>query len=96
MLPVGIFGVSMALAVFPPMARAAADGDTGELKRLLMAGLRKTLFLSIPSSAGMILIAKPLLTLVYLGGKVMRRMWIGRSGRRFFSASGSGRLRRSW
>jgi putative peptidoglycan lipid II flippase len=70
MLPVGIFGVSMAMAVFPPMARAASAGDMTELKRLLVAGLRKTLFLSIPASFGMILVAKPLITLVYAGGKV--------------------------
>ena len=70
MLPVGIFGVSMAMAVFPPMARAAADKNIGELKRLMIAGLKKTLFLSIPASAGMILVAKPLITLVYLGGMV--------------------------
>ncbi len=69
LLPVGIFGVSMATAVFPPMARAASAGDIGELKRLLVTGLGKTLFLSIPSSFGMILIAKPLITLVYGGGK---------------------------
>jgi putative peptidoglycan lipid II flippase len=69
LLPVGIFGVSMATAVFPPMARAAAASDITELKRLLVAGLKKTLFLSIPASCGMILIAKPLLTLVYGGGQ---------------------------
>lgn len=71
LLPVGIFGVSMATAIFPPMARAAAAGDREELKRLLITGLRKTLFLSIPASFGMILIAKPLITLIYLGGKVL-------------------------
>src|SRR5207244_3792401 len=70
LLPVGIFGVAMATAVFPPMARAAADNNTPELKRLLIAGLRKTLFLSLPASVGMILVAKPLITLVYLGGSV--------------------------
>ena len=69
LLPVGIFGVSMALAVFPPMARAAAAADIPELKRLLVAGLKKTLFLSIPASFGMILVAKPLLTIVYGGGQ---------------------------
>ncbi len=70
LLPVGIFGVSMATAIFPLMARAAAREETPELKRLLVGGLRKTLFLSIPASFGMILIALPLITLVYLGGKV--------------------------
>ena len=69
LLPVGIFGVSMAMAVFPPMARAAAASDIPELKRLLVAGLKKTLFLSIPASCGMILVAKPLLTIVYGGGQ---------------------------
>ena len=70
LLPVGIFGVAMATAVFPPMARAAAANDIEELKRLLVSGLRKTLFLSIPASLGMILVAKPLITIVYLGGNV--------------------------
>ena len=70
LLPVGIFGVAMATAIFPPMARAAARGDQVELKRLLIAGLRKTLFLSLPASFGMILVSKPLITLIYLGGKV--------------------------
>ncbi len=67
LLPVGIFGVSMATAVFQPMARAAAASNIAEIKRLLVAGLEKTLFLSIPASLGMILIAKPLITLIYLG-----------------------------
>ncbi len=70
LLPVGIFGVSMATAIFPPMSRAAADKNHAELKRLLVAGLKKTLFLSIPASLGMALIARPLITLVYLGGNV--------------------------
>jgi putative peptidoglycan lipid II flippase len=70
LLPVGIFGVAMATAIFPTMARAAANGEREELKRLLVAGLRKTLFLSLPTSFGMILVAWPLIQLVYLGGKV--------------------------
>jgi putative peptidoglycan lipid II flippase len=38
-----------------------------ELKRLLVTGLRKTLFLSVPASLGMILVAKLLVTLIYSG-----------------------------
>jgi putative peptidoglycan lipid II flippase len=70
LLPVGIFGVAMATAIFPTMAKAAANNDQNELKRLLVAGLRKTLFLSLPTSFGMILVAWPLITIVYLGGNV--------------------------
>lgn len=69
LLPVGIFGVSLATALFPLMTKAAEKEDLPELKRLLVSGLRKTLFLSLPASAGMILIAGPLITLIYMGGK---------------------------
>jgi putative peptidoglycan lipid II flippase len=96
MLPVGIFGVSLATAIFPLLTRAASRaaqtaggpvssqprlagmlayrstgslGDLTEFKRLLVAGLNKTFFLSFPASAGMIIIAHPLITLIYMGGK---------------------------
>jgi putative peptidoglycan lipid II flippase len=65
MLPVGVFGVSMATAIFPQMSRAAACGDQSELKRLLVSGLGKTLFISIPASVGMVLVCKPLITVIY-------------------------------
>lgn len=68
LLPVGIFGVAMATAIFPLMSKAAVAGDKAELRRLLTAGLRKTLFLSLPASVGMILIARPLIAVVYMGG----------------------------
>ncbi|MCL2646901.1 MAG: murein biosynthesis integral membrane protein MurJ [Phycisphaerales bacterium] len=71
LLPVGIFGVSLATALFPLMTKAANSNDIPELKRLIASGLRKSLFLSIPASFGMILIAKPLITLIYLGGKAV-------------------------
>jgi putative peptidoglycan lipid II flippase len=70
MLPVGIFGVSMATAIFPMMSKAAAAKDTPEVKRLLVAGLRKTLFLSLPTSLGMILVAHMLVTVIYSGPRV--------------------------
>jgi putative peptidoglycan lipid II flippase len=70
MLPVGIFGVAMATVIFPHLSKAAADNNLPELKRLMTVGLKKTLFLSLPASAGMILIAKPLITLIYMSGKV--------------------------
>lgn len=75
LLPVGIFGVSMATALFAPMAVAATKNDKPEMKRLLLAGLRKTLFLSLPMSIGMILINKPLIALLYAPDMVDRSSW---------------------
>jgi len=69
MLPVGIFGVSLATALFPLMTKAANQKDIVEVKRLLVSGLRKTLFMSFPASAGMIMVALPLITVIYMGGK---------------------------
>ncbi|HUO08841.1 MAG TPA: murein biosynthesis integral membrane protein MurJ [Phycisphaerae bacterium] len=70
MLPVGIFGVSMATAIFPMLSKAAASNDVPEMKRLLVAGLRKTLFLSFPTSFGMIIVSRLLITLIYSGPDV--------------------------
>lgn len=75
LLPVGIFGVSMATALFPPLSLAAAKNDKPEIKRLMLSGLRKTLFLSLPMSVGMILIAKPLIALLYSPNVVERAYW---------------------
>jgi putative peptidoglycan lipid II flippase len=69
-LPVGIFGVAMATAIFPMLSRAAAVKDTAEIKRLVIAGLRKTLFLSFPTSFGMIIVSRLLITVIYSGPEV--------------------------
>ncbi len=75
LLPVGIFGVSMATAIFPLLSRAAADKDLKEVKRLLASGLRKTLFISIPASLGMMLIARSLVILIYSGRATRPDVW---------------------
>jgi putative peptidoglycan lipid II flippase len=48
--PVGIFGVSFAVAAFPNMARAAGAKREDEFKRVLGSATRKVLFLIIPST----------------------------------------------
>ncbi len=65
----------MATALFPPLSAAAARNDKREIKRLLLSGLRKTLFLSLPMSVGMVLIAKPLIALLYAPDMVDRAYW---------------------
>ncbi len=83
LLPVGVFGVATATAVFPKMSAAASTGDTAELKRLLQQALRKSLFISVPTTIGMILIAPLLITAIYFGGRVTavdvaRAVWAAR------------------
>ena len=83
LLPVGVFGVATATAVFPKMSEAAAMGESAKLKGLLQQALRKSLFISVPTTIGMILIAPLLITAIYFGGRVnaadvARAVWAAR------------------
>jgi putative peptidoglycan lipid II flippase len=75
MLPVGIFGVAMSTAIFPLLSRAATQNDLPEVKRLMVAGIKKTLFLSLPASVGMMFVARPLITTLYSSDGVERATW---------------------
>ena len=54
--PVGVFGMSLATAVFPALAERAADGGLRAVRDMVSQTLRFTLFLSIPASVGMLLL----------------------------------------
>ncbi|MEM1107762.1 MAG: murein biosynthesis integral membrane protein MurJ [Planctomycetota bacterium] len=69
--PLGAFGIAIATAIFPALARAAAGrdvsvkppaaGDSGdEFAAIFRRGIRLTLFLGIPASVGLILMRVPL------------------------------------
>lgn len=64
--PLGVFGVAVATAIFPMLARA--EGDKSEFSRTLRRGLRLSLFIGLPASAGLILVRQPLTFVVYGGG----------------------------
>ena len=57
MLPLGVFGMSVARAWFPQFAAAAVEGPTPELARQLTAAIRTVLFFLLPSAAGLMLFA---------------------------------------
>ena len=56
MFPVGLFGMSMATAVFPSLAERSATGGPSAVNALVSQTLRFTLFLAIPASVGMLLL----------------------------------------
>ena len=68
MLPVGVFGVAIATAIFPRLSKLAAESNVDELKDVLRRAFRRGLFLSLPATIGMILIAHKLISAIYLGG----------------------------
>jgi len=56
MFPVGLFGMALATAIFPTLAERAAAGGAAAVEQMVSRALRFTLFLSIPASAGMLML----------------------------------------
>jgi putative peptidoglycan lipid II flippase len=68
-LPIGVFGVAIATVSTTRYADAATDGDRGGMARQLEASLRLTAFLTVPSTLGLIVLAEPIIALVYQHGR---------------------------
>jgi putative peptidoglycan lipid II flippase len=65
-LPVGIFGVSVATAAIPVLARYAAEGALDEMRRTISWGLRLMFVLSIPACVGLMVLTNPVVELIYM------------------------------
>jgi putative peptidoglycan lipid II flippase len=59
-IPVGVLGVSVAVALFPTFSRDAALGNIAEIRRQLSTSLRILIFLAAPLTATMIVLARPI------------------------------------
>ena len=69
MLPQGVFAVAVTTVLFPMLARLAARGDTAGLRRALDSGLRQIAFLLVPAGLLSIVLAEPIVRLVYQRGE---------------------------
>ena len=67
--PLGMLGIAVATAIFPLLSRHAARGDHRQLGADLTLGLRLVLFLGIPASLGLIMLAEPLARLLFERGQ---------------------------
>jgi len=56
---------ALSMALFPSMAHAFGRGDTGEIRRQVDAGTRILMVASLPCFAAAILLARPVLTIVF-------------------------------
>jgi putative peptidoglycan lipid II flippase len=70
--PMGIFGIGIATVVFPLMASYAVAGDFPRLKEALNYALRLVLFITIPASAGLMVLGRPIISLVFGHGAFLR------------------------
>jgi putative peptidoglycan lipid II flippase len=67
MTPIGLFGMAISTAVFPRLAEQAAREDA-ELRDTLSRALRLILYLTIPASVGLMILAKPLTAFLLRSG----------------------------
>jgi putative peptidoglycan lipid II flippase len=68
MLPQGLFSVAVATVLFPTLSRMAAGRDAAGMRRALGIGMRQINLMLIPASVFMIVLAKPIVRLVFQRG----------------------------
>ncbi|MCL4557065.1 MAG: murein biosynthesis integral membrane protein MurJ [Deltaproteobacteria bacterium] len=66
--PQGIFAVSLAIAVLPTMSRDTATSGVSRLKDSLTFSLRLLNFVTIPATAGLIILSRPIIMVLFHRG----------------------------
>jgi putative peptidoglycan lipid II flippase len=66
--PLGLFGISAAIAVLPSFARQAASADFTGLKKTFVFALNAVFFVTLPSMAGLIVLREPIVALLFQRG----------------------------
>jgi len=68
-LPLGLFGVAVGTIATTALARRAAEKDEAGMRETLRQSLRLVAFLTIPSTIGLIVLAEPIIRLIYQWGR---------------------------
>jgi putative peptidoglycan lipid II flippase len=64
-LPLGIFGVALGTVALPLLARMAATGNIGAFRSELSRGIRFAFVLTIPAAVGLMMLAEPIISVLY-------------------------------
>ena len=67
-IPVGLIGVPLGIILLPPLSRAVAGGDDARFRRLVDQSLRLLLFVVVPLTGAMMVLAVPTLAVLYQHG----------------------------
>jgi len=68
-LPLGVFGVALGTVALPLLARMAATGQHDGFRRELARGMRLAFLMTIPASIGLIVLAEPIISVLYQHGR---------------------------
>src|SRR5256885_11703060 len=67
--PLGVFGIALASASLPAMARQAAAGDTRALAGTLNFALRLAIYICIPATIGLLVLRAPITRVLFERGR---------------------------
>lgn len=67
--PLGIFAISLSVAVLPSLSRQAAANDFAALENTFSFAMRLVFFIAIPSTIGLIVLREPIVALLFGWGK---------------------------
>jgi putative peptidoglycan lipid II flippase len=67
--PLGIFAIALSTAVLPSLSRQAAQDDQSGMMETMGYALRLTLFINLPAMVGLIVLAEPVVTLLFSRGE---------------------------
>jgi putative peptidoglycan lipid II flippase len=87
-IPVGVLGVSVAVALFPTLSRDAALGRVPEIRRQVATSLRILIFLAAPLTAALIVLAQPIASVFFQYGLFSERSAERTAGALVFFAIG--------
>jgi putative peptidoglycan lipid II flippase len=68
-LPLGVFGVALGTVALPLLARMAATGNLSNFRSELARGMRLAFLMTIPASVGLIVLAEPIISVLYQHGR---------------------------
>ena len=68
-LPIGLFGVSIATAAAPAISRMVAEQDFARIRSTLASALGLMFFLNLPATIGLIVLARPIVAVIFEHGE---------------------------
>ena len=65
----GVFITAITAIIFPAMSRAFGSGNMIQGKRVMSASVKTVLFLTVPATVGMFILARPIVDIAFFYGK---------------------------
>ena len=67
--PLGLFGIAIGTVILPALSRKHVDQSSGQFSETMDWGIRMIFLLGIPATIGLIVLAKPMLMVLFMRGE---------------------------